>query len=117
MITDRYMRPSPFAFRLCFSLAPSTNQPADDILRARIQTLGVAEHVFEMNLGRKAVTWRLFDVGYVQPLTLQYQFGLAGRAGRAAALSARSASKTAVEARHHLCRHPGRMYPEILSKP
>lgn len=66
MITDRYMRPSPFAFRLRLRLHPQpTNQPADDILRARIQTLGVAEHVFEMNLGRKAVTWRLFDVGYV----------------------------------------------------
>lgn len=59
MITDRYMRPS--------LPLPPTGRPADDILRARIQTLGVAEHVFEMNLGRKSVTWRLYDVGLVSP--------------------------------------------------
>jgi len=43
--------------------APYYLPSIDDILRARIQTLGVAEHVFEMNLGRKSVTWRLYDVG------------------------------------------------------
>ncbi|CCA71310.1 related to guanine nucleotide-binding protein alpha-4 subunit [Serendipita indica DSM 11827] len=35
----------------------------DDILRCRLQTLGVAEYDFPMNVGRKAVMWRLFDVG------------------------------------------------------
>ena len=32
-------------------------------MRCRLQTLGVAEYNFPMNVGRKAVTWRLFDVG------------------------------------------------------
>jgi hypothetical protein len=124
MITDRYMRPS---------LAPTGDGPADDILRARIQTLGVAEHVFEMSLGRKSVNWRLYDVGFVSPLASPClplpplppsaspvpslplrrshflpQAGLSG-------LSA--GGKSVVEARHHsICRHLGRMYPEIRSK-
>ena len=38
---------------------PST----EDILRARLQTLGVAEYTFPMRVGRKEVAWRLFDVG------------------------------------------------------
>jgi len=38
---------------------PST----EDILRARLQTLGVAEYTFPMHVGRKEVTWRLYDVG------------------------------------------------------
>ena len=36
---------------------------ADDILHARIQTMGVAEHVFDVNLHGKMVTWHLYDVG------------------------------------------------------
>jgi hypothetical protein len=28
-----------------------------------VQTLGVAEHTFPISVGRKTVTWRLFDVG------------------------------------------------------
>jgi len=35
----------------------------DDILHARIQTMGVAEHVFDLNIHGKAVSWHLFDVG------------------------------------------------------
>lgn len=32
-------------------------------MRARIQTLGIAEHEFEIALGPKAVRWLLYDVG------------------------------------------------------
>lgn len=35
----------------------------DDVMRARIQTLGIAEHEFEIALGPKAVRWLLYDVG------------------------------------------------------
>lgn len=35
----------------------------DDILHARIQTMGVAEHIFDVNIHGKTVTWHLFDVG------------------------------------------------------
>lgn len=35
----------------------------DDILHARIQTMGVAEHIFDVNIHGKAVSWHLFDVG------------------------------------------------------
>jgi guanine nucleotide-binding protein subunit alpha len=35
----------------------------DDILHARIQTMGVAEHVFDINIRGKEVMWHLFDVG------------------------------------------------------
>ncbi|TFY68532.1 hypothetical protein EVG20_g3516 [Dentipellis fragilis] len=38
---------------------PST----DDILHARIQTMGVAEHVFDVSLHGRNVTWHLYDVG------------------------------------------------------
>ena len=37
--------------------------PPDDILHARIQTMGVAEHIFDVNIHGKSVTWHLFDVG------------------------------------------------------
>lgn len=35
----------------------------DDILHARIQTTGVAEHIFDVNIHGKLVTWHLYDVG------------------------------------------------------
>jgi hypothetical protein len=35
----------------------------DDILHARIQTMGVAEHIFDVDIHGKAVSWHLFDVG------------------------------------------------------
>ncbi|EDQ98792.1 Galpha13 [Laccaria bicolor S238N-H82] len=35
----------------------------DDILHARIQTMGVTEHIFDVNIHGKSVTWHLFDVG------------------------------------------------------
>lgn len=35
----------------------------DDILHARIQTMGVAEHRFEVPLHGRTVTWHLYDVG------------------------------------------------------
>ncbi|KAI6155201.1 guanine nucleotide binding protein, alpha subunit [Pisolithus tinctorius] len=38
---------------------PST----DDILHARIQTMGVSEHVFDVDVHGKTVTWHLYDVG------------------------------------------------------
>lgn len=38
---------------------PST----DDILHARIQTMGIAEHLFDVPLHGKTVTWHLYDVG------------------------------------------------------
>ncbi|KAH8099943.1 G-protein alpha subunit [Cristinia sonorae] len=46
--------------RVCSSgYVPTT----DDILHARIQTMGVAEHVFDMAVHGRVVTWHLFDVG------------------------------------------------------
>ena len=36
---------------------------SDDILHARIQTMGVQEHVFDVNIHGKNVTWHLYDVG------------------------------------------------------
>ncbi|KAI0324145.1 G-protein alpha subunit [Cubamyces sp. BRFM 1775] len=38
---------------------PST----EDILHARIQTMGVAEHVFDMSVHGRNVRWHLYDVG------------------------------------------------------
>jgi guanine nucleotide-binding protein alpha-1 subunit len=35
----------------------------DDILHARIQTMGVTEHVFDVNIHGKATTWHIYDVG------------------------------------------------------
>lgn len=43
--------------------AYTQSMSTDDILHARIQTMGVAEHVFDVNMHGKAVTWHLFDVG------------------------------------------------------
>ncbi|RDB26354.1 Guanine nucleotide-binding protein alpha-4 subunit [Hypsizygus marmoreus] len=43
--------------------APDYIPTTDDILHARIQTMGVAEHVFDVNIHGKAVSWHLFDVG------------------------------------------------------
>ena len=36
---------------------------SDDILHARIQTMGVTEHIFDVNIHGKSVTWHLYDVG------------------------------------------------------
>ena len=35
----------------------------DDILHARIQTTGVAEHTFAVQRANRTVQWRLYDVG------------------------------------------------------
>jgi len=35
----------------------------DDILHARIQTMGVAEHTFNVNVNGRPVLWHLYDVG------------------------------------------------------
>ncbi|KAJ7678993.1 guanine nucleotide-binding protein [Mycena polygramma] len=43
--------------------APDYIPTTDDILHARIQTMGVAEHIFDVDLHGKSVTWHLFDVG------------------------------------------------------
>ncbi|KAF9004064.1 guanine nucleotide-binding protein [Cyathus striatus] len=43
--------------------APSYIPTTDDILHARIQTMGVAEHAFDVNIHGKSVTWHLYDVG------------------------------------------------------
>ncbi|KAF9450073.1 guanine nucleotide binding protein, alpha subunit [Macrolepiota fuliginosa MF-IS2] len=43
--------------------APEYIPTTDDILHARIQTMGIAEHIFDVNIHGKSVTWHLFDVG------------------------------------------------------
>ncbi|KAF8150073.1 guanine nucleotide binding protein, alpha subunit [Crassisporium funariophilum] len=43
--------------------SPEYVPTTDDILHARIQTMGVAEHIFDVNIHGKSVTWHLFDVG------------------------------------------------------
>ncbi|EAU83189.1 guanine nucleotide-binding protein alpha-1 subunit [Coprinopsis cinerea okayama7 len=43
--------------------APDYIPTTDDILHARVQTMGVAEHTFDVNLHGKTVTWHLYDVG------------------------------------------------------
>ena len=35
----------------------------DDVLHARIQTIGVAEHAFVVQHSNRTVQWRLYDVG------------------------------------------------------
>jgi len=35
----------------------------DDVLHARIQTIGVAEHAFVVQHNNRTVQWRLYDVG------------------------------------------------------
>jgi hypothetical protein len=35
----------------------------DDVLNVRLQTLGVIEHSFPINLGGTMYDWRLYDVG------------------------------------------------------
>jgi guanine nucleotide-binding protein G(i) subunit alpha len=35
----------------------------DDVLNVRLQTLGVIEHSFPINLGGMMYEWRLYDVG------------------------------------------------------
>ncbi|KAF8888976.1 guanine nucleotide binding protein, alpha subunit [Mucidula mucida] len=51
--------PSTYKSRCCANYVPST----DDILHARIQTMGVAEHIFDVTIHGKSVTWHLYDVG------------------------------------------------------
>ncbi|KAF8896433.1 guanine nucleotide binding protein, alpha subunit [Infundibulicybe gibba] len=43
--------------------APDYIPTTDDILHARIQTMGVAEHIFDVTIHGKAVAWHLYDVG------------------------------------------------------
>ncbi|KAF8910553.1 guanine nucleotide-binding protein [Gymnopilus junonius] len=43
--------------------SPDYIPTTDDILHARIQTMGVAEHIFDVNIHGKLVTWHLYDVG------------------------------------------------------
>ncbi|KAI0649357.1 G-protein alpha subunit [Trametes meyenii] len=43
--------------------APGYVPTIEDILHARIQTMGVAEHVFDMSVHGRTVRWHLFDVG------------------------------------------------------
>ncbi|KAG6821340.1 hypothetical protein H0H93_000201 [Arthromyces matolae] len=43
--------------------APEYVPTTDDILHARIQTIGVAEHIFDLNIHGKSVSWHLYDVG------------------------------------------------------
>ncbi|EKM78820.1 hypothetical protein AGABI1DRAFT_114397 [Agaricus bisporus var. burnettii JB137-S8] len=43
--------------------APDYIPSTDDILHARIQTMGVAEHIFDVTIHGKSVTWHLYDVG------------------------------------------------------
>lgn len=46
-----------------FYVLSAHGSPIDDILHARIQTMGVAEHRFEVPLHGRTVTWHLYDVG------------------------------------------------------
>ncbi|KAI0360019.1 G-protein alpha subunit [Trametes cingulata] len=43
--------------------APGYLPTIEDILHARIQTMGVAEHVFDMSVHGRTVRWHLYDVG------------------------------------------------------
>ncbi|KAF8825318.1 hypothetical protein HHX47_DHR7000513 [Lentinula edodes] len=55
---------SEFFLRHITRVAASDYVPStDDILHARIQTMGVAEHIFDVNIHGKSVSWHLFDVG------------------------------------------------------
>ncbi|KAF5327017.1 hypothetical protein D9619_004123 [Psilocybe cf. subviscida] len=55
---------SEFFLKYISRVASSDYVPTtDDILHARIQTMGVAEHVFDVNIHGKSVTWHLYDVG------------------------------------------------------
>lgn len=55
---------SEFFLRHISRVAASNYVPTtDDILHARIQTMGVAEHIFDVTIHGKAVTWHLYDVG------------------------------------------------------
>ena len=36
---------------------------AEDILHVRLQTIGVTEHAFDINLGGTNYNWMLYDVG------------------------------------------------------
>lgn len=41
-----------------------SNYPTtEDILHVRLQTLGVTEHVFDVNLGGNQMYWMMYDVG------------------------------------------------------
>ena len=47
--------------------APSIDcdlSPVDDVLKARLKTIGVSEHKFEMEAGdQRGTEWRIVDVG------------------------------------------------------
>lgn len=55
--------PSFFLKNITRVASPDYVPSIDDILHARIQTMGVAEHIFDVNIHGKSVTWHLFDVG------------------------------------------------------
>jgi hypothetical protein len=57
-----YRQPVSTAWFCVFLLEIYPVRP-DDIMRARIQTMGIAEHEFEISLGPKVVKWLLYDVG------------------------------------------------------
>jgi guanine nucleotide-binding protein alpha-1 subunit len=58
---------------LCFYPDPSFHRSGsaddifcgkkEDILHARIQTIGVAEHIFDVHVNGRTVPWHLYDVG------------------------------------------------------
>lgn len=40
------------------------NCHAEDVLKARLKTLGVVEHTFKLDAGNhRGVTWKIYDVG------------------------------------------------------
>ncbi|TBU49747.1 G-protein alpha subunit [Dichomitus squalens] len=43
--------------------SPGYVPTTEDILHARIQTMGVAEHIFDMSVHGRTVRWHLYDVG------------------------------------------------------
>jgi hypothetical protein len=52
-----------FLFHVYLSSTCTLTHLTDDILHARVQTLGVAEHGFGVNMHGNTVTWHIYDVG------------------------------------------------------
>ncbi len=48
------------------------SRPTEDILHVRLQTIGVTEHQFDINLGGSNYNWLLYDVGGAVRLGFQF---------------------------------------------
>jgi hypothetical protein len=64
-----YLRPVRYHFLILFLFLQHIyiltfyGVATDDVLHARIQTMGVAEHSFSVNMHGKVVPWHIYDVG------------------------------------------------------